>query len=305
MSRDNFPANVIDLLSKRVACRCSNPDCGRITAGPNSDPAKWVNVGVAAHITAAAPGGERYDPALTPEQRKAPENGIWLCQTCSKLIDSDSTKYTVDLLNRWKADSEAETERMLTRGSVPDINGLPLTVSEPIRIGIRGHVQTDDGTRLPLAPLEDPDSDPTFYGSAYVFRLVLRPVQTTTPTVIQAIGAEVTGVAPIPSFRPLMGVYPTALSLYCLPFDDPKQAGTNRFLAHHYYRVRTDDKAEALPFQPVALDPHLPETFDVRLSPKSFGLFTLRVFALVSVGTTVTEQDLVPTLTVLVPNYEG
>ena len=50
---------------------------------------KSVNVGEAAHITAAAPGGKRYDPSLTPEDRRAASNGMWLCELCAKLIDTD------------------------------------------------------------------------------------------------------------------------------------------------------------------------------------------------------------------------
>ena len=44
-----------------------------------------------AHICAAAQGGPRYDASMTPEERKSFENGIWLCQSCSKLIDTDIT----------------------------------------------------------------------------------------------------------------------------------------------------------------------------------------------------------------------
>lgn len=65
-----------------------------------------VNVGVAAHITSAAAGGPRYDPALTSEQRSAICNAIWLCQTCAKLIDSNASRYTIDMLNEWKGQAE-------------------------------------------------------------------------------------------------------------------------------------------------------------------------------------------------------
>jgi TIR domain len=105
--RDNFPKPIIETLAKRVGMRCSNPGCiSPHTSGPHSDPSKSVNLGVAAHITAAAPGGPRYDPSLTPEQRSASDNGIWLCITCSTLIDKDDPAYAVNLLRRWKKDTE-------------------------------------------------------------------------------------------------------------------------------------------------------------------------------------------------------
>ena len=34
-------------------------------------PNKIINIGVAAHICAAAPGGPRYDSAMTEEERKS------------------------------------------------------------------------------------------------------------------------------------------------------------------------------------------------------------------------------------------
>jgi hypothetical protein len=65
-----------------------------------------VNLGVAAHITAASAGGPRYDPALTPEERSSSDNGIWLCVKCATLIDKDDPAYSVDLLREWKRDAE-------------------------------------------------------------------------------------------------------------------------------------------------------------------------------------------------------
>jgi hypothetical protein len=80
-----------------------------------------VNVGVACHITAASEGGPRYDAGLTSDQRKSVENGIWLCQTDSKLIDNDTARFTVDVLRSWKATSEEmtrqELEAMNARGA--------------------------------------------------------------------------------------------------------------------------------------------------------------------------------------------
>src|SRR6516225_4310515 len=95
---DDFAEPVKRALASRVGNLCSNPDCRALTSGPQEDPSKAVNVGVAAHITAASPGGPRYDPGLVPEERSSPENGIWLCQTCAKLIDNDPFRFTTELL---------------------------------------------------------------------------------------------------------------------------------------------------------------------------------------------------------------
>jgi len=85
--RDDFDQKTKDVLYKRVGGKCSNPTCGQETSGPHTDEKKAINVGVAAHITAASVGGPRYDPPLSQEERISPDNGIWLCQVCAKLID--------------------------------------------------------------------------------------------------------------------------------------------------------------------------------------------------------------------------
>lgn len=100
--RDNFPPHIVVVLRDRVNGICSNPSCGCVTTGPNAEPAKATRIGVAAHISAAAAGGPRYDATLTAFERSAAENGIWLCQNCARRIDADWRKYDVALLLRWK-----------------------------------------------------------------------------------------------------------------------------------------------------------------------------------------------------------
>jgi len=112
--RDDFSTTTIDILAKRVTCCCSNPNCKKPTAGPNTNKNKYTNVGVAAHIKAASPGGSRYDLNMTSEERSDITNGIWLCQTCSKLIDADANTYTVELLYTWKELSEKSAGRAIS-----------------------------------------------------------------------------------------------------------------------------------------------------------------------------------------------
>ena len=114
MTRDDFSKDVISRLEQWVASRCSNPECGRATSGPATDRAKRINIGVAAHICAASPGGPRYDPNMTPEERSSHENGIWLCQNCAKMIDSDPERYPAELLYTWKQRAEAGALKEVT-----------------------------------------------------------------------------------------------------------------------------------------------------------------------------------------------
>lgn len=50
--RDNFTSTVKNKLAKRVLYVCSNPNCRKITIGPDSENGV-NNIGVAAHICAA------------------------------------------------------------------------------------------------------------------------------------------------------------------------------------------------------------------------------------------------------------
>lgn len=109
MARDDFKLDLKETLARRVGMRCSNPNCRQPTSGPQQDPAKSINVGVAAHITAASKGGARYDSLLNKEDRCSIENAIWLCQICAKMIDNDPLVYTCDLLREWKRLSEEAT----------------------------------------------------------------------------------------------------------------------------------------------------------------------------------------------------
>lgn len=104
--RDEFSQNSKNTLFKRVGGCCSNPRCRKPTSGPHSDFSKSINIGVAAHITAAEIHGPRYDSSLTQDERKSAANGIWLCQDCAKLIDSDVIKYAVHVITEWKKTSE-------------------------------------------------------------------------------------------------------------------------------------------------------------------------------------------------------
>src|SRR5579883_1107428 len=147
--RDEFRAATIRTLAGRAGHRCSNPECLRPTSGPAVAEDKSVNVGEAAHITAAAPGpgAKRYDASLTQEERRAASNGIWLCELCAKLIDTDEARFTVELLRKWKQDAEERALRDIATAA-------PGTYRRPVLV-----MELDDEDRaflLSLAlPLED------------------------------------------------------------------------------------------------------------------------------------------------------
>ena len=111
--RDEFTSTTKDHIAKRVGYLCSNPDCRCSTIAAAVTHDGIINVGVAAHITAAAPGGPRYDSTLSREQRRDHTNGIWMCQTHGKLVDSDEEHFTVETLRKWKRDAERRAFQVL------------------------------------------------------------------------------------------------------------------------------------------------------------------------------------------------
>lgn len=144
---DEFSDAVKRVLASRVGNRCSNPECRALTSGPQDDPAKAVNLGVAAHITAASPGGPRYDPDLLPEERSGPGNGIWLCQNHGTLVDNDPPRFTVDVLRKWKTDAEAEARARVGK-TAATINNSACHLEKYARVRItpivpREHEQSD------------------------------------------------------------------------------------------------------------------------------------------------------------------
>ncbi len=151
--RDDFKAAVKENLWRRVGSRCSNPGCRRLTVGPQAVEAGAANIGVAAHLTAAASGGPRYDSSLTSEQRASQDNGIWLCRTCSRLIDVDATGYPLGRLQKWKLEAEAIAFRECTTGRIVVPRALlPLAEDEhgvPLVEFMAGGAAVDVATLLP------------------------------------------------------------------------------------------------------------------------------------------------------------
>jgi hypothetical protein len=123
LGRECGKLDVKRVVAARAANACSNPDCRdcrAVTSGPQSDSTKALNVGVAAHITAAAEGGARYNPSLSSEERRHADNGIWLCQTCAKLIDNDPSRYRETLLRAWKEIAEDRARNAIGKTSTPN-----------------------------------------------------------------------------------------------------------------------------------------------------------------------------------------
>ncbi len=134
--RDDFSQKIKDLLANRVGWKCGNPNCRKATRGAGTEKTEIINIGVASHITAASEGGPRYNKEMTVEERKSYDNEIWLCQSCSKLIDSDVKRYTVDKLKKWKEISE--------QMAVLDLEDVAINNSNEDKVLMRFFIQCFD-----------------------------------------------------------------------------------------------------------------------------------------------------------------
>jgi hypothetical protein len=154
-TRDEFPPNVIEILKKRAAFICSNPSCKVMTVAPSiEDENKVQYIGVASHITAAKLGGPRYDSLITPEERKAISNAIFLCNNCGTMIDKNNgLDYKVKTLNKWKSDHEKWVLNNLNK-SAPGISPISvITSSENQSGGITANVVNLNG--INFNPIDD------------------------------------------------------------------------------------------------------------------------------------------------------
>ncbi|HAV0411231.1 TPA: hypothetical protein JFW75_000978 [Salmonella enterica] len=177
--RDDFSSKIKEKLRARVGNKCSNPDCRVYTTGPGVED-KINNIGVAAHICAASPGGPRYDLNMTVKQRKSFDNGIWLCANCSIDIDRDIERYTVQLLYKWKKEAEDKSRGELgNKAAEPDdaINTVAMALSGyPKSVITQAIKNVHKATEISLE-----EKDPRFKvssrfdGEQTIFTLVAKP----------------------------------------------------------------------------------------------------------------------------------
>lgn len=164
-TRDDFSTTTKRTLAGRAGYACSNPDCRRPTVGAAvGNDSKAVNVGIAAHIKAAALGGPRYDPTQSAEERQHASNGIWLCSAHAKQIDDDPVHFTVDKLKTWKKQAEETSALAILTLQAPDScawqhAAAPSTFELAQRLGVAPQDTVESVTlRLRAAAARDLDA---------------------------------------------------------------------------------------------------------------------------------------------------
>ncbi|MBT2393699.1 hypothetical protein J7E87_30905 [Streptomyces sp. ISL-1] len=97
---------------------CYAPRCGAPTIRfIDGEPVLNLDI---AHIRALKPGGKRFDSTWSVEGRNSFANLMLLCNVHHKRVDgADGEKYTVEILEKWKSDREADG-----RGALVGLSGL-------------------------------------------------------------------------------------------------------------------------------------------------------------------------------------
>lgn len=101
----SFTSGTQKALFRFARGTCYFPECTReiltlVTGVP------LVDVQIA-HIAAAEPGGPRFDPSMTDEERRSIDNLILLCQAHHTLVDKvQPDSFPSDDLRHWKSENE-------------------------------------------------------------------------------------------------------------------------------------------------------------------------------------------------------
>lgn len=92
--------------------RCAYPQCGKILVMPSRDRRDMPkNVAKVAHITAASPGGPRYDAEMSSDERRSETNLMLMCGDHHDAIDTQLAFHTT----KWLRAAKKEHEKTLHR----------------------------------------------------------------------------------------------------------------------------------------------------------------------------------------------
>ncbi len=141
-NRDEFTPATKRIIERQARGHCSNPACRRLTHAATSDGHGEINIGEAAHICAAAPGGPRYDDSMAPEERRSPENGIWLCDVHARAVDAKDSKFTVEMLRDWKKQTNRDSWHSIMH-NVPFGPGMQAPTPDELRDRLRAAATAD------------------------------------------------------------------------------------------------------------------------------------------------------------------
>lgn len=296
MSReDDFSASTKRVIAQRSGYLCAFPNCMAPTSGPALEGSSSVNIGVAAHITAASTGGPRFDPTMSAEDRRSAKNGIWMCATHATLIDRDVERYTTELLREWRDTAEIHALKMLGQPKGCS-RGKIATVSPAIRLGAEGCVIVENEP-IPYAPIfnvDDPDERITWFVSGLVIQFSIKKDQNLQQAIVEHLVVTVHETKPVPEYRSLFGVYPAQVNLFYVEIESNKRNIPREFIPTRYYTHIANSNEESQEYPPpIVLDDNTPAQIALRFNAKENGMYLISTDAVISSGD---ERERVPVM---------
>jgi hypothetical protein len=283
---DKFPVSVKRVIAARAGFRCSYPECQKFTVGPTVDTAKNFNIGAACHITAAAEDGPRYDSDMTSEQRKHPDNGIWMCRTHGDLVDDDAVKYPVDLLRTWKKEAEDRVLREVGKAEALGTGGVrfaELSLAE--RWGMNSKVILVDGTEIASSTTFDlaRRDIAIFELPIYTLRFLILKAKGVENILLYSLQAMLYKYDPLPKkYRKLAYAYPQTVFPYILNLEPPIDERPRPCPCELYCPPGQDD---SVPFAPLVINEDIPQVIDARFTASTSGIYTFALDVVMAWGT--------------------
>lgn len=298
--RDDFTTPTKEKLRRRVNSHCSRPECDAPTEGPSLANEKHVSIGVAAHICGAAPGAKRYDALQTPEERRSYANGIWLCQSCSRLIDTDEARFPAPLLREWK--QKTEKKYLLEIGKPQSRAEYKLASVTPAkRFGATSKVLVNDQPALIeyafICDLSEAAFPPAqfFSSGGYALRFNIKKRSMFSYIIVDELVAAVLDFQPIPRCRPLFEVRPVESCFYLVELDRIVDGVPRSFPATRCFENQGEMKCSERLAQPFVIDGEEELAITVGLNACRPGLYT------VSLDVRVSADEIQEVFTVLAP----
>ena len=106
MAGRNIDSKTLRFLYGKSGNKCAFPDCNEPIFEEDG-----TLTGECCHIEAFSPGGARYNPESTIEERNSNENLMMLCARHHKIIDSHPEEYTTERLREMKENHEKQYSR--------------------------------------------------------------------------------------------------------------------------------------------------------------------------------------------------
>jgi len=112
------------------------------------DEEEGIFLGEIVHIRAASPGGARYDPSMTPDERRSPSNLVIMCPNHHAIVDRNPAKHTVAALETMKRKREEGTSRRALPPKAVEVALKEVTVGMHTEVKVKAVQGGGAGRRL-------------------------------------------------------------------------------------------------------------------------------------------------------------